>query len=464
MSAEITTVGDKVKLKRGKLLGTVRFIGSIKGKQGVFFGIELDEKGKGKNNGSYQNISYFSCKKKKGLFVKKNAILETNKKLNLDALRVTVGDTVHAVRYQTNGIIRWIGEPEFKPNSGIWYGLELKNPKGKSNGTVHGKWYFKCGDKSAIFVQAKGIQIHKKETKSDENEEYVYDEDEMCEEYIPPEYLTAEYLQDKTIYVSTLRLELLINGYLGNQSKILIIKSLKEIIIKYCKYMTEKYFTMRIQGGQRQFPVFYGIPFEYSSNPFSEIRRIAKEKNIDFQQVRKTFDFKKFKKECTEKWVEEELFYDKMDIKKCGNCSKLNTLILHSCDHWRGEFNYGKISVLEKDKYIQYQCIDCKYFIVFEFYKKLIESNYYQHEIAMFVPSYKNKKDCFEEAKKINDGTDSHPKTRNENDNKQCIECNGTMLQLERSINAGGIRERDFCFKCDLVLVRQTIDSKIMDK
>jgi len=64
MASKVTTVGDRVKLKKDNLVGVVRFIGEIKGKKGVFYGVELDE-AKGKNNGSVNKIPYFKCEKKR---------------------------------------------------------------------------------------------------------------------------------------------------------------------------------------------------------------------------------------------------------------------------------------------------------------------------------------------------------------------------------------------------------------
>jgi hypothetical protein len=48
-------IGDKVDAPGG-LYGTVRFIGPVRGKPGVFVGVELDKElaGKGKNDGSVE--------------------------------------------------------------------------------------------------------------------------------------------------------------------------------------------------------------------------------------------------------------------------------------------------------------------------------------------------------------------------------------------------------------------------
>eukprot|EP01084_Bolivina_argentea_P298443 514281_1 len=52
-------VGDRVKIKKIIILvGTVRFIGEIKGRNGIWYGVELDES-KGDNNGNLKGITYF---------------------------------------------------------------------------------------------------------------------------------------------------------------------------------------------------------------------------------------------------------------------------------------------------------------------------------------------------------------------------------------------------------------------
>eukprot|EP01083_Nonionella_stella_P211251 764013_1 len=99
--AKVTTVGDRVKLTKDNLVGVVRFVGEIQGKKGVFFGVELDN-AKGKNNGSFNKVPYFKCKKNKGKFVKQAGIAKTNPKNNADALRITVGDKVKCKKQKCN--------------------------------------------------------------------------------------------------------------------------------------------------------------------------------------------------------------------------------------------------------------------------------------------------------------------------------------------------------------------------
>lgn len=52
--------------------GVVRFIGEMKRKKGIFFGIELDKAKQGDNNGSLGGIGYFKKMDKRGIFIKKS--------------------------------------------------------------------------------------------------------------------------------------------------------------------------------------------------------------------------------------------------------------------------------------------------------------------------------------------------------------------------------------------------------
>ncbi len=54
-------------IKDGRL-GTLRWIGVLKGKKDTYYGIELDIDS-GKNNGSYLGKTYFKCDEGKGVFI-----------------------------------------------------------------------------------------------------------------------------------------------------------------------------------------------------------------------------------------------------------------------------------------------------------------------------------------------------------------------------------------------------------
>lgn len=57
---------------------------------------------------------------------------------------------------ERSGIVRWIGQTEFKP--GIeWIGFELIKGVGKNDGTVKGISYFKCDHGRGVFVRIRAI-------------------------------------------------------------------------------------------------------------------------------------------------------------------------------------------------------------------------------------------------------------------------------------------------------------------
>ena len=53
---------------------------------------------------------------------------------------------------------RFMGMTDFAP--GKWIGVELFDPRGKINGSVSGKEYFKCADQHGVFLRASQIQVY----------------------------------------------------------------------------------------------------------------------------------------------------------------------------------------------------------------------------------------------------------------------------------------------------------------
>eukprot|EP01084_Bolivina_argentea_P146352 256286_1 len=102
--SKVTTIGDRIKLKykTKDLVGTVKYVGSLKGKNGIFYGIELEKANTGESNGDFKKIQYFTTARKKGIFIKKSNISKTNSKNNT-APRVTVGTSVKATKSNCNG-------------------------------------------------------------------------------------------------------------------------------------------------------------------------------------------------------------------------------------------------------------------------------------------------------------------------------------------------------------------------
>eukprot|EP01147_Barroeca_monosierra_P007783 gene7782-643_t len=74
---------------------------------------------------------------------------------------IEVGDRV-SISGDRQGVVRYRGLVDFKP--GRWLGIELDNPQGKHDGTVHGKAYFLCPDKHGVFVLADNAMLVSKST------------------------------------------------------------------------------------------------------------------------------------------------------------------------------------------------------------------------------------------------------------------------------------------------------------
>lgn len=55
------------------------------------------------------------------------------------------------------GVLRYLGVPEFA--EGLWCGIELDQPEGKNNGSIHGIRYFTCDPSYGVFVPASKVEL-----------------------------------------------------------------------------------------------------------------------------------------------------------------------------------------------------------------------------------------------------------------------------------------------------------------
>ena len=55
-------------------------------------------------------------------------------------------------------VIKFVGEPEFA--EGVFLGVELEEPTGKNDGTVHGKRYFRARANHGLFVRPSRATLH----------------------------------------------------------------------------------------------------------------------------------------------------------------------------------------------------------------------------------------------------------------------------------------------------------------
>mmetsp|Transcript_39283 Transcript_39283/g.48655 ORF Transcript_39283/g.48655 Transcript_39283/m.48655 type:complete len:280 (+) Transcript_39283:21-860(+) len=176
------TVGDKIELKQDykgfKGKGTVKFVGELNSKDGVFYGIELTKK-KGIYNGTVGDITYFKTEDKKASFVTIDKIKYFNIGNNTNP-RISYGFKVKPNDIDCIGTVRYVGNPTFADNDELYYGIELTKKKGNCDGEVDGARYFVATQGYAIFLQANQFEViapksknqkkktsHKKKNKKD---------------------------------------------------------------------------------------------------------------------------------------------------------------------------------------------------------------------------------------------------------------------------------------------------------
>eukprot|EP01083_Nonionella_stella_P236907 831592_1 len=74
------TLHDKVVLTNERE-GIIHYIGKVKDKTGIWFGIAIINKKKGKHSGTVDDITYFTCKACRGIFVKSKQILHNKREI-----------------------------------------------------------------------------------------------------------------------------------------------------------------------------------------------------------------------------------------------------------------------------------------------------------------------------------------------------------------------------------------------
>ncbi|KAL5111747.1 CAP-Gly domain-containing linker protein 1 [Taenia crassiceps] len=169
------SIGDMVYVGNHKdRIGTIAFIGNTEFAQGEWIGIKLQAPN-GKNDGSVNNVRYFECEPRHGLFTRRSFLkpfseisatvvtrrisgasagLMSSTMLEGSAGALQVGDRVQ-VSGSRVGTVRFIGPTDFA--AGEWVGIELDEPLGKNDGTVMGRKYFTCKPNHGLFSAASKI-------------------------------------------------------------------------------------------------------------------------------------------------------------------------------------------------------------------------------------------------------------------------------------------------------------------
>ena len=55
-------------------------------------------------------------------------------------------------------VVKYVGRADFA--AVIWLGLELRNPRGKHDGTVAGRKYFSTKQKHGVMLRPKMVSVH----------------------------------------------------------------------------------------------------------------------------------------------------------------------------------------------------------------------------------------------------------------------------------------------------------------
>ncbi|KAH9286981.1 CAP-Gly domain-containing linker protein 1 [Echinococcus granulosus] len=155
-------------------VGTIAFIGNTEFAQGEWIGIKLQAPN-GKNDGSVNNIRYFECEPRHGLFTRRSFLKPVSEIPATTTARRISGASMGPVsspvpdgstgslqvgnRVQVSGsrvgTVRFIGPTDFA--AGEWVGIELDEPLGKNDGTVMGRRYFTCKPNHGLFSAASKI-------------------------------------------------------------------------------------------------------------------------------------------------------------------------------------------------------------------------------------------------------------------------------------------------------------------
>ncbi|KAL5962285.1 CAP-Gly domain-containing linker protein 1, partial [Taenia solium] len=169
------SIGDMVYVgNHTDRVGTIAFIGNTEFAQGEWIGIKLQVPN-GKNDGSVNNVRYFECEPRHGLFTRRSFLKPFSEIPATTVARRISGASVGPMsspipegstgalqmgdRVQVSGsrvgTVRFIGPTDFA--AGEWVGIELDEPLGKNDGTVMGRRYFTCKPNHGLFSAASKI-------------------------------------------------------------------------------------------------------------------------------------------------------------------------------------------------------------------------------------------------------------------------------------------------------------------
>lgn len=98
---EIPRIGDRVTVA-GQRRGTVRFVGETQFAKGLWLGIELDD-ADGKNDGSVNGVSYFSCGVNRGVFAPPNRVQRAARSVSRSVSRASSTESLNSIGLTDGG-------------------------------------------------------------------------------------------------------------------------------------------------------------------------------------------------------------------------------------------------------------------------------------------------------------------------------------------------------------------------
>lgn len=172
--------------------GVIAFIGETQFKEGIWFGVILDQP-EGKNNGTVNGVFYFQTEENRGVFTRSNKLTRsydpslaaanaastttgasetitaanstTTETPNLNDTTASVAGMKVGDRVLINssgtaklGTLRFLGTADFA--KGEWAGVELDERIGKNDGSVGAKRYFQCEPMYGLFAPLQKVQLY----------------------------------------------------------------------------------------------------------------------------------------------------------------------------------------------------------------------------------------------------------------------------------------------------------------
>jgi len=157
-------VGDKIHVEN--CIGEITSIGPRPNRKGLYVRVQLETSD---NDNINDQSSHILSKHSRTIWIPQSSVERVIE--NSNRYQFTVGDQVSLHKKGVTGIIRYVGPTHFQ--KGVWFGIELNQPKGNNNGIVKKQFYFPANPNYGIFVHHKNLTLIRspdKKIKRNDNE------------------------------------------------------------------------------------------------------------------------------------------------------------------------------------------------------------------------------------------------------------------------------------------------------